>query len=155
MITFSRGVEKGKKKSQNKCPQFNNTSIFLLPSVREEKKNLIWAFGSGNSFALLPEACGFSLASLESWPRVVSPSLVLIKLCDGFWITFIPRGPLVSPPVDLVVHSRLQWSWGQRSLVTPTAQIRLSLATQGMDYRAESGARAHRTKAIAPQLFPN
>lgn len=155
MITFSRGVEKGKKKAKISVPNSTIPVFFFCPQSERKKKNLIWAFGSGNSFALLPEACGFSLASLESWPRVVSPSLVLIKLCDGFWITFIPRGPLVSPPVDLVVHSRLQWSWGQRSLVTPTAQIRLSLATQGMDYRAESSARAHRTKAIAPQLFPN
>lgn len=39
---------------------------------------------------------------------VLLPSLVLIKLCVGFRITFIPRGPLVSPLVAFIVHSRWQ-----------------------------------------------
>lgn len=134
--------------------QIQHYQYFLLPSAKEERI-VIWAFGSGNSFPLVPEWCGFSLATLESQSMVLLPSLVLIKLCVGFQITFIPRGPLVSPLVAFIVHSRWQWIWGQRPLVTPTTEISLSYTTPGTDYRVEFSICPHRTKAIALQLFPD
>lgn len=157
MITFSRRVEKPKEKEKKKKAKIsgpNSTILVLSSAVSQKGQKLLWAFGSGNGFALVPEACGFSLASLESWPIGLSPSLVLIKLGDGFWITLIPRALLVSPQVGFVVHSRLQWMQGQRSWVTPTAEIRLSSTTRGTYYRVESSICPHRTKAIALQLFP-
>lgn len=142
VVTFSRSTEKIAKISGP-----TSTILGLSSSFSQRgKKELIGAFGSGNSFALVPEACGFSLASWDSWPIAPSPSLVLIKPGDGFWITFIPRGLLVSPWVDFVVHSRLQWMWGQRSPVTPTTEIRRSYTTWGTYYRVESSICPHRKK---------
>lgn len=140
-----------RKKSQNKWPKFNNASTFFCPQSKGKKK-LIRPFSSGSSAASVLESCGFSLAFLESWPIILSPSLVLIKL-RWVCITFIPKGLSVSSWVAFVVHSRLQWIWGQRSLVTPTTEIRLSHTTRGTDYRVESSMHPHRTKAIALQLL--